>query len=536
MPGTKRKRTDLSLNDKVKLIKSSDGKPVRKIADEFGIGKSAVSNILRQKEAILNEFNEAENVDRKRSSGQSQYKDLNKVVLAWFTRVRSQNIPVSGPLLQEKACEFAKQLGLDNFKASNGWLDRFKNNNSIKCQTLSGEGASVDNATVTDWTQKLNTITEGYEPRNIYNMDETGLFFRAIPDKTLNVKGQDCKGGKKAKDRLTVVMCANMAGDIEKPVVIGRSAKPHCFRNRDISQLPIVWKHNKKAWMTTELFLDWLKTFDKKMHKENRKVLLFLDNAPTHPKGFDTDNVKIVFLPANTTSHLQPMDQGVIQNLKILYRKRVLRETLRILDGAEQNAASVSSKISVLDACLWIDSSVQEIKPATVTKCFAKCGFHVTVNESDATLLTSEELQPMIDTLAANFDVVGAEPFANIDTDAPANEELDDDWESKLVEELRANYQDTCNSNDVIDDITKDGPAVEEPPTSDLDEPPELQPELKLSDANKLIEQALQFSESRNMSDLSDLLHKARDLMAEQIAFARLNARQQTVTDFFKPI
>ena len=46
------------------------------------------------------------------------------------------------------------------------------------------------------------------------------------------------------------------------------------------------------------------------------------------------------------------------------------------------------------------------------------------------------------------------------------------------------------------------------------------------------MEQALQFSESRNKSDL----HKARDLMTEQIAFVSLNARQQTMTDFFKPI
>ena len=61
-------------------------------------------------------------------------------------------------------------------------------------------------------------------------------------------------------------------------------------------------------------------------------------------------------------------------------------------------------------------------------------------------------------------------------------------------------------------------------------------PQLKLADANKLIEQALQFSVSHNMSDLSDLPHKARDLMAEQIATARLDAHHQTMIDFFKPI
>ena len=57
----------------VKLIKSSDGKPVQSIADVFDIGKSAVSNILRQKEALLSEFNEAKNVDRKQLVGLSTF-------------------------------------------------------------------------------------------------------------------------------------------------------------------------------------------------------------------------------------------------------------------------------------------------------------------------------------------------------------------------------------------------------------------------------------------------------------------------------
>ena len=82
-----------------------------------------------------------------------------------------------------------------------------------------------------DWYQRLPDLIEGYEEQDIFNLDETGLFYRGLPDKTLNVKGTDCTGGKKSKERITVSLIANAAGDIEKLLVIGKSAKPRCFRN-----------------------------------------------------------------------------------------------------------------------------------------------------------------------------------------------------------------------------------------------------------------------------------------------------------------
>ena len=53
-------------------------------------------------------------------------------------------------------------------------------------------------------------------------------------------------------------------------------------------------------------------------HKElsikNRKIALVLDNATYHPK-LEFSNIELVFLPANTSSHTQLLDQGVIANL-----------------------------------------------------------------------------------------------------------------------------------------------------------------------------------------------------------------------------
>ena len=110
----------------------------------------------------------------------------------------------------------------------------------------------MDETIVDDWNEKLPAIIEGYPPCDILNMDETGIFFRQLPDRTLRIRGEECSGGKRSKDRLTVVMCASMTGTFEKTWVIGKAAKPRCFKNIDIRQLPVTWRANKKSWMTVK--------------------------------------------------------------------------------------------------------------------------------------------------------------------------------------------------------------------------------------------------------------------------------------------
>ena len=57
-------------------------------------------------------------------------------MLEWFRKARSKNIPVSEPILQQKACAVAAQMGIEQeFKASNGWLEKFKIRYNIKGMT-----------------------------------------------------------------------------------------------------------------------------------------------------------------------------------------------------------------------------------------------------------------------------------------------------------------------------------------------------------------------------------------------------------------
>ena len=74
-----------------------------------------------------------------------------------------------------------------------------------------------------------------------------------------------------------------MLGEKLKPLVIGQSRKPRCFRNIDQHILPVIYRNNKKAWMTSKIYEDYLQTLDNKMRRQKRHIILFVDNAPSHP-------------------------------------------------------------------------------------------------------------------------------------------------------------------------------------------------------------------------------------------------------------
>ena len=98
-------------------------------------------------------------------------------------------------------------------------------------------------------------------------------------------------------------------------------------------------------------FLQW---FDNKMH--GRKVLLLLDNFSGHELGVQKvggiggpENIKIRWLPPNTTSHWQPLDQGIIASFKLHYRRQWVDYILRIL----QTDKDSNQTVNLLKAIQW---------------------------------------------------------------------------------------------------------------------------------------------------------------------------------------
>ncbi|XP_064462148.1 tigger transposable element-derived protein 6-like [Ornithodoros turicata] len=145
-----------------------------------------------------------------------------------FVDVRGRNIPISGAALTSKARQLAFLLGHEDFNPGNGWLHRFKARHNIKFERIVGEAeAAADDAKIEEWMDNSAAKIGSYSKCNMYNADETALFFQLLPSHTDAMKGQTCAGRKHSKVRVTVLLCCNMDGsDRRKLVVIGKSAKP----------------------------------------------------------------------------------------------------------------------------------------------------------------------------------------------------------------------------------------------------------------------------------------------------------------------
>lgn len=203
-----------------------------------------------------------------RRQKQPEYPEIERSLVLWFTQCRQSNIPVGGPLLIEKAQSFAKKLNLNNFKANSGWLDRFKKRNNITFKKICGESAAVNKDVCLEWMEKLKHLIKDYDAKDIFNADESGLFYKCLPDRTFCFKNEKCHDGKHSKERVTLLFAANMdCTEKVKPLLIGKSAKPRCFKNTQ--SFPMDYRHNKKAWMTTDIFNEWLRMLNNSMKCQN---------------------------------------------------------------------------------------------------------------------------------------------------------------------------------------------------------------------------------------------------------------------------
>lgn len=165
------------MNEKANVLDAiSKGERKKDVAARFGIPQSSLSTILKAKDSILGSLKSGTSGQRKRLKA-ATYEHVDKAVFTWFMDTRAQNIPLSGAVLQQKAKDFGCLLDEDKFKASSGWLHRFKARHAIVGKMTSGESTSADAPEAAAWVEKeLPGIMMRYKPADIYNADETGFF------------------------------------------------------------------------------------------------------------------------------------------------------------------------------------------------------------------------------------------------------------------------------------------------------------------------------------------------------------------------
>ncbi|KAI1001598.1 hypothetical protein K3495_g6605 [Podosphaera aphanis] len=145
-------------------------------------------------------------------------------------------IPITGDIIKTKAACFMTALYPDQELSkeiasgwSNGWIAGFKPRHNIKEYKTYGERGSTDFSSIERLRPEIRDMLSNYAPADVYNMDETRLFYRAQQDRSLAT--QLLMGSKSDKERLSIVICTNENGTDKLPLwVIGSAKQPRDHR------------------------------------------------------------------------------------------------------------------------------------------------------------------------------------------------------------------------------------------------------------------------------------------------------------------
>lgn len=272
------------------------------------------------------------------------------------------------------------------FKASNGFLRNFKNRYGIRELAIQGEQLSSDNNCIEEFINMLQHLikTEQYSSDQIYNSDESGLYWKALPTKTLaSSREKRANGFKMNKERITLNFCANASGKDRLPLlVIGKSKNPRSIKDCK-NNLPVWYKSSSSAWMTSEIFGQWLHEYfvphvlaNLKAQNLPLKALLIVDNAAVHQYNIETNKIdlKVLFLPPNTTSLIQPMDQGVISAFKRNYKFRFMRGILAKSGFNSDNLIEDVNRYSLKECIYAANDTWKELSDVTLINSWNKIG------------------------------------------------------------------------------------------------------------------------------------------------------------------
>lgn len=379
-------RKSISLETKMQVIRRLDsGERQSQISAALNLATSTIRTILKNKEKILSSATATTSSSATRITRSRNYiiEEMEKRLSIWIDDEIERNMPLSQSIIMEKARRIFNYIQTEasdtseTFVASRGWFNRFKHRNNLHNIKITGEAASGDTKAAAEFSATLKTIIEqgNYPPELVFNVDETGLFWKRMPKRTfLSREEKRAPGFKAAKDRLTLLLGGNASGDFKlKPLLVYHSKNPRAMKGISKSTLPVIWESNKKSWITMKIFQDWftehfcpsVKRYCE-IKKLEQRALLLIDNAPSHPKNLSDLTtcipVEVVFLPPNTTALIQPMDQGVISNFKAYYLRRTFKQMFEKTDGEEkQSIREFWRNYNIMDAVANISLSWNEI-------------------------------------------------------------------------------------------------------------------------------------------------------------------------------
>lgn len=260
---------------------------------------------------------------------------------------------------------------------------------------VKAEGSSiVDNNQIaanewllTHWNRYLSL----YAPEDIYNVHETVLFFRVLPESAFQIKSFVGSPTMHGKDRLSLVCCASMTGEKKRLLVVGNTAT----QSLKYVNLPVDFIVSKNALMTKLIFNDWLQAWDATL---KRQILLLMHHSHESYITKSLKRIQVVFVPDYGTALIQPCEQGIIRTVKALYRIQMRKMIIARVDEhfkaitASLEACAAAENLTYLEAVHLANQAWTEIRAETIRNCFRRGSFYPTEIEKEFPIETPTDL------------------------------------------------------------------------------------------------------------------------------------------------
>lgn len=348
----------------------------------------------------------------------------------YIVKMQELGFGLTVEMVRTTAFQLAKESGRENFlkkgndSASKWWWAQFKKRYNLALrvpENLAAYRASMGNPEmIQDYFVKLEALMDKLNiknmPSRIWNCDETGLSYVVKPSKVVTSIGKRYIYKRAYADRgesHTLLGCICADGSWIPPLIIFKGIRWNDNLKTDCLPGTLV-KLSPKAWINTDLFVEWFQFFIKSIPSA-RPVILLMDSHASHINATvislaKENDIYLFTFPAHTSHLLQPLDVGVYKSLKANWSKS-LNDYMREHPTEKPNRQNFHTLLN--------PAFISSFCRSNITNAFRKCGScpfdrNAIPKEAVAPSLLTNKAAPQGPVLAVETESVESEPVASI--------------------------------------------------------------------------------------------------------------------------
>lgn len=350
--------------------------------------QGTISRLLARKSTYMNCKEHEKDANRLRTPNNIL---VRRILQEWISQSLWNGIPITSPIIQGTAQSVWHRIPAE-FREGNGsfsykWIANFLAKMDVNVSALDEELPKTPRVWTFEQRSTLKELFSKVPPQDLYTLDETFIAYN-LP---LDYAQYEASKIQRRIEVATVMLCSNLDGsDKMKPVVVGRYNSYRSFKNyfpdepldpvsqsmlgqKMAAKFNITYHSNRKSWLTSNLFHNWLAQWDKRLGADDRKIWIILDDSCSHRiVNMHLTHINLIYTSAN--SRFLPFNWGVLDEFKTRYRiqqyqalielqKRLESQlkTKEILISFEQSQLTMSNAFKFINRA-WAEIPVDTIK------------------------------------------------------------------------------------------------------------------------------------------------------------------------------